>query len=91
MLLLVFNSGITGCARLIITSGDLRSFYPQSVVSIDLAKTILHKPVARLFFYYIVFYNSIMSAPSTTNYKPFDSEAPNIFRTIQTDNYLKGE
>ena len=47
--------------------------------------------MARLFFYYIVFYNSIMSAPSTTSYYPFDSEAPSIFRTTQANNYLNSE
>jgi hypothetical protein len=32
-----------------------------------------------------------MLAFSTTSYYPFDSEAPAIFRSWQTDNYLSGE
>ena len=32
-----------------------------------------------------------MSAPSTTSYSPFDSEAPTIFRTTQMNNCLNGE
>ncbi|KIM80449.1 hypothetical protein PILCRDRAFT_9630 [Piloderma croceum F 1598] len=30
-----------------------------------------------------------MSAPSTTSYYPFGSKASSIFRTTQTNNYLK--
>ncbi|KIM80417.1 hypothetical protein PILCRDRAFT_822545 [Piloderma croceum F 1598] len=32
-----------------------------------------------------------MSAPSTTSYYPFDSEAPSVFRTIQMTNYFSGD
>ncbi|KIM86304.1 hypothetical protein PILCRDRAFT_816242 [Piloderma croceum F 1598] len=32
-----------------------------------------------------------MSAPLTTSYIPFDSEAPRIFRTTQVNNYINGD
>jgi hypothetical protein len=32
-----------------------------------------------------------MSAPSTTSYFPFDSDAPSVFSATQKGNYLIGE
>jgi len=49
------------------------------------ATTVLPKPAAYLFFRY---HRDIMSAFSTTSYYPFDSEAPAVFKNVQTNNYL---
>ena len=34
---------------------------------------------------------SIMTAPSTTTYYPFDSDAPQVFSSTQTENWVAGE
>jgi hypothetical protein len=50
--------------------------------------TMLHKLAAYLFFCYR---HIIMSAPSTTSYYPFNSEAPAVFRNFQINETLEGE
>ena len=61
--------------------------YPQSVVLASRYISPRHVCSSAT----IVLHNSIMSAPSTTSYYPFDSEAPRIFRNTQTNNYLNGK
>jgi hypothetical protein len=72
------------------TDHHCRSFYPQSIVSaLQQQYHISLRHVCSSAT--VVLHNSIMSAPSTTSYVPFDSEAPAVFKNTQMNNYVKGE